>query len=333
MKYQRWHAWCACFLGGLILLLVGCSGTGNSGSPQQAATEDTSPVAFSLDDTRVTASDYEERLRESIGPGIADLLEQGQTRAEITEIVRMQNIHQAILDEMIQEELLLRVANQEGLSTTPDEVEALVEERLAQEQAHGSPSEPTEEELQELRDQAQRQSLLLQVVAQHTTIDSFNSKHILVEDEATAEEVVEKLDAGEDFADLASEYSQDPGSKDTGGSYGWVERGNFVPEYEEAAFTAELDTPVIVQSQFGYHVIVVEDRKTEQPVGIEELLSSQNAQAHIQASFVPWYDELRAEAVAAGDLQINEDFDPASVPIPFPEGSEAPTPAVTATTE
>ncbi|NJL35073.1 MAG: hypothetical protein HC893_15975 [Chloroflexaceae bacterium] len=151
----------------------------------------------------------------------------------------------------------------------------------------------------------------------------FNSKHILVEDEATANEVLERLEDGDDFAELAAEYSQDPGSAETGGSYGWVTRGSFVPEYEEAAFTTELNEPVIVQSQFGYHVIVVEDREEGRPYeDIEQLRNSSTSQQDFETSFLPWYEELRAQAEEEGLLEIDEEFDPASVPLPFPEGTE-----------
>ena len=74
---------------------------------------------------------------------------------------------------------------------------------------------------------------------------------------ARAEEVVARLDAGEDFAALATELSEDPGSASAGGDLGWNEPGVFVPEFEEALFALEdagqYTAPV--QSQFGYHII------------------------------------------------------------------------------
>ena len=91
------------------------------------------------------------------------------------------------------------------------------------------------------------------------------SSHILLaaspegDDEvlARANELVARLDAGEDFAALAGEFSEDPGSASLGGDLGWNERGVFVPEFEEALFGLEgigqHTTPV--QTQFGYHII------------------------------------------------------------------------------
>lgn len=133
-----------------------------------------------------------------------------------------------------------------------------------------------------------------------------------------------KLEAGEDFAKLAAEYSTDPGSKDKGGTYGWVAKGNFVPEYEEAAFTAELNKPVIVKSQFGFHVIVVEDRQENRPYDdIEQLRQSGSAQQHFEATFMPWYESIRKAAEADGTLVVNRDIDLSTVPLPFP--AEVPT--------
>lgn len=88
------------------------------------------------------------------------------------------------------------------------------------------------------------------------------ASHILVQDEKTAKEVKAKLDKGEDFAKLAKEYSQDPGSAENGGDLGFFGPGKMVPEFEEAAYKlkkGEVSEPV--KSSFGYHIIKVTDKK------------------------------------------------------------------------
>jgi len=96
-------------------------------------------------------------------------------------------------------------------------------------------------------------------------IAKVDASHILVEDEATAKVVSEKLASGEDFAEMAKEYSTDPGSAENGGDLGFFDRGKMVPAFEEVAFSSEIDSiSEPVPSQFGYHIIRVNDKKTVQ---------------------------------------------------------------------
>ena len=88
---------------------------------------------------------------------------------------------------------------------------------------------------------------------------NITARHILVEDEATAKEVKQKLDEGADFAELAKEYSTDTASAENGGDLGSsAQDANMVPEFLEAAFALEvgqISDPV--QSEYGYHIIEV----------------------------------------------------------------------------
>ena len=83
------------------------------------------------------------------------------------------------------------------------------------------------------------------------------SRHILVESQAQAEEVLALLDAGEEFALLALALSLDPGSGSSGGDLGCVLEGSFVAPFEDAAYAAAPGEVVVAQSQFGFHVIEV----------------------------------------------------------------------------
>lgn len=94
--------------------------------------------------------------------------------------------------------------------------------------------------------------------------DEVKARHILVADEKTANEVLEKLNKGEDFAKLAKEYSTDP-TKDNGGELGWFVQPAMVKEFGDAVFAMKKGetTKTPVKTQFGYHIINVEDRRKQ----------------------------------------------------------------------
>jgi peptidyl-prolyl cis-trans isomerase C len=96
--------------------------------------------------------------------------------------------------------------------------------------------------------------------------EEVKARHILVDSQEKAKEVSEKIAGGADFAQLAKEFSKDPGTKDDGGSLGYFGRGQMVPQFEEAAFTLKKgDVSQPVQTQFGWHLIQLEDRRERKP--------------------------------------------------------------------
>jgi peptidyl-prolyl cis-trans isomerase C len=99
----------------------------------------------------------------------------------------------------------------------------------------------------------------------------YNASHILVETEAEAEALIGELAAGADFAELAAERSIGP-SGPNGGQLGWFGAGMMVPSFEEATFALEVgEVSAPVQTQFGWHVIVLNDTREQAPPALEQV--------------------------------------------------------------
>jgi len=102
--------------------------------------------------------------------------------------------------------------------------------------------------------------------------EKVEARHILVETEDAANEIVALLMAGEDFVELASENSIDLSNKDDGGYLGYFGRGVMVKEFEEAAFSLEVGAfSDPVQTSFGFHIIEILDRSEAEEMVFEEI--------------------------------------------------------------
>jgi len=136
--------------------------------------------------------------------------------------------------------------------------------------------------------------------SEYDSAEQVRASHILVADEALAQQLLDELDAGADFAALAQEYSTDTGSGSRGGDLGWFERGRMVAAFDEAAFT----TPVgersgIVPTQYGYHIIWVTDYQPEVKPSYEEVAErvTTDFEANVKSQlFTDWYAAARPVA-------------------------------------
>jgi peptidyl-prolyl cis-trans isomerase C len=102
-------------------------------------------------------------------------------------------------------------------------------------------------------------------------VQEFNASHILVETEEEAQGLIDALAEGADFAELAAESSIGP-SGPNGGQLGWFTAGMMVPEFENAVFELEAgEVSVPVQTQFGWHVILLNDIREQAPPALEQV--------------------------------------------------------------
>ncbi len=232
-------------------------------------------------------------------------------------------------ENLAEKKLLLQAAKKMNISATEQEIDSLLnlqylragtKEKYEQFlQARGYTMEQVRKDIWEaLTVQAYLDSVLTSAtnVTEEDIQEAYNEdktatvRHILLSTQGKSEEekkeirkkmeeILAKARAGEDFAKLAQQYSEDPGSKDKGGLYENFARGVMVKPFEEAAF----NTPVgeisdIIETRYGYHILKVEGRQKEtRPLEevrgeIEKKLKNQKAQEAYQAHL----EKLKKEA-------------------------------------
>ena len=133
--------------------------------------------------------------------------------------------------------------------------------------------------------------------------EEYRARHILVKTEDEAKAIIADLAKGGDFAKIAEEKSQDPGSAKQGGDLGFFSAGDMVPEFETAtqALKAGEVTKTPVKSQFGFHVIKLEEKR-KQPVPTLDQVKDQVRQAVVGEVFTAELDALKK----AAKIEIDE---------------------------
>jgi foldase protein PrsA len=137
--------------------------------------------------------------------------------------------------------------------------------------------------------------------------EQVEASHILVEDEATATEVAEKLASGGDFAELAAEYSTDTANAENGGELGYFAKGDMVEEFENTAFSMEvgaISDPV--KTEYGYHIIKVTDKKEAKEAVFEDHKEEINEilfNEKIQSEYTTWLEEKKEEYTIKNSLE------------------------------
>lgn len=151
------------------------------------------------------------------------------------------------------------------------------------------------------------------------TAPQVNARHILVSTEDLARELYDRATGGADFAQLARSNSIDQVTAPTGGELGWFTQDQMVEPFSDAAFSLEpgqVSEPI--QTQFGWHIIQVEDTAEDRP------LTDAQYQAAQEKAVQQRLDEVRAS------MSVSSDFDVSPTPTPSPEAfsppSDAPTP-------
>ncbi|MFW5986010.1 MAG: peptidylprolyl isomerase [Halanaerobiales bacterium] len=211
------------------------------------------------------------------------------------------------VEEMVTREVLLQEAEERGIEISSEEKEEILQEQINNIQQQ---QDINEEEMQEMLNQQgiesmdefkemlfenNREALILNKLQEEVVGDitvseeevklyyednqdeyehdeQVQASHILVETEEEAGEVLDKLNNGESFGDLVENYSTDTGTVDEGGDLGFLSKGQMVPEFEEVAFSLEIgEVSEPVESQYGYHIIKVTDKKEAGVTPLEDV--------------------------------------------------------------
>jgi foldase protein PrsA len=207
-------------------------------------------------------------------------------------------VKKTVLDRLIQNEVLKEVAVKYNLTVTDKDIEDEFA-KLASQPVQGAQNISDEImdlygwTVPEFKEKVLRPFLLQQKLAEALQKDEAVNKSA----EDKAKEVMGKIRAGGDFAALAAEYSADPSNAQNGGDLGWFGKSVMVPEFEAAAFALKAgEVSDVVKTQFGFHIIKVDEVKTEK----DEV--TQVKARHILIPLVN-VDQYLKDAVAAASVK------------------------------
>ena len=197
---------------------------------------------------------------------LSEIIGMAQRLPEQYRKMSLEAVYPSLLTRAIDSKLVTLEGRRAGFSKDPDVTKRLldVEDQIISEifLTKTIGSQVTEEALQKIYSETK---------SEMASGDQIKARHILLDNEEKAVEIIKKLQAGEEFAKLASEYSKGP-SAASGGDLGWFGEGQMVPEFSKAAFALNPGDIVTkpVKTQFGWHIILVEDRKVSAPPSFDE---------------------------------------------------------------
>ena len=214
-----------------------------------------------------------------------------QRQAQVGDISSPE-VRKSLIDEMVIQELLVQEAKKQNLAENPEFAlqKAMVDRSLlatAAVREFMSERAPSEEDIQQEYENA------VGALAKK----EYKARHILVDSEDKAKEIINDLQNGGDFAELATANSSDQGSAAKGGDLGWFSSDVMVEPFSKAVSEMEkgtiTETPV--QTQFGWHVIQLDDARDAAPPPIEQLRPQLNQQLQARI-FNDYLEGLRSGA-------------------------------------
>jgi foldase protein PrsA len=261
-------------------------------------------VLATVNGEEITWDDFEPKLVQTLY-GVTQQYGVDWNQAE--NIALIATAEDQILQTVVQLTLLRQLAAKDGIEVSEADLQARLEKEKTTIMDSGQYSSwdqfkeqngITDEYFARLVEDAELATRLSEAHAPAREVEQVHARHILVADEETAKQVLERLNAGEDWAALAKELSQDTSNKDNAGDLGWFPRGAMVSSFEEAAFSLEPGkTSDPVQTDYGYHIIQVLEK------GMREMDDATYDSA-VQTAFSQWLQEQ----IAAAETNILHTF-------------------------
>ena len=204
----------------------------------------------------------------------------------------------AALSAIMEIRLMSALAVEKGYDKDPD-----FQKRAAFLQMRALHSEVVDKEVADKVTDADIRARYDKQIAETPPVNEVHARHILVKTKEEAEAIIKQLDGGADFQKLANEHTTDPSGKTSGGDLGYFGPGQMVPEFEAAALALDVGgyTKTPVQTQFGWHIIMVEDKRAQQPPPFEQV------QAQIRSEvFRDKYFALVKQTRAAAKIDVTD---------------------------
>lgn len=271
-------------------------------------------------------------------PVVAKVDGQEITRVDVYRYIKMmpENVRQLpasavyplAMDQVINTRLVQNKAEDAGLENDPE-----VQAQLSMAKQQIVRSVYVQREVDRQISEADLRKKYDDAVGKVPSIKEIKASHILVSSEDKAKELIAELDKGADFAKLAAQNSADPGNKDKGGDLGWFSKQDMVPEFSDAAFKlgkGEISqTPI--KTQFGWHVVKVEDSRDRPKPTFEELkpmIQAEVRREKLEKMLDGWKSAAKIEKfdINGEPLKEGQDVAPAAgnaepTPAPSPEAS------------
>jgi peptidyl-prolyl cis-trans isomerase C len=278
------------------LILIALLAAGIAACNKQGANKDDDQVLATVNGTPITNSTYRAFLRE-------------QANGQEPELNPIQKA--SLVKQLVKLEIVAQAARKAGMDKTPDtqaELQLTGNDIMAQAllQDYAKKHQPSEADIKAAYDQ--------KVKAMDT--HQYKARHILVTDQAQAKDIIAKLGKGANFATLAKTYSLDKQSAKDGGELGdWFSTDKMVPEFGAALKMLKKGeiTPQPVQTQYGWHVIQLEDVRETVAPSLEQMHDELANQ--MQSKLIQDYMKQLTDA-AKVDMKTPDPTAPIALPAP-----------------